>query len=528
MKRILTSLIAVLAITNLEAQQKAPKLVVCITVDQLRGDYIQYFQSYFGQRGFKRLFNEGLVYDNVLFEFSNLNEGSTMATLFTGSNPNYNGITTAQWYDIEKKKEVSALNDPEYLGNFTSENLSPKNLLSSTIGDELKIASRGNSDVYSIAPNAISAIISAGHAANGAFWIDDYKGKWATTTYYKNVPWYVEKYNNSNESLATRAETMTWSPALPLEQYNAFCYSATEAPFKYSFNSKIANRFLNYKTSALVNDEVTTLAKRFLEFGGLGKRTCPDYLAVTYYAGNYRKALDKDYSIEIQDTYRKLDQNIESLLDAIDKSVGLANTLVVFTGNGYYHTEEDPTQSIANGAGEFHPKRCKALLNMYLMATYGQGDWVKEFNDNQIFLNRKLAEDKKLNLAELQRKAADFVQQFTGIQQVVTSYELQNGDWNQMSANMLNGTHHLKRGDLLIELQPGWRINYEEFNKANNIVKNYAVPTPLVLLGSGIKAEQTRREIKATEVAPTVTHILRIRAPNACKKLPLREVSNYR
>ena len=150
MRKIITSLIAILVVTNLEAQQRTPKLVVCITVDQLRGDYVEYFYNTFGERGFKRLMNEGLVYNNIKFEFSNIDQASAFATLFTGSNPCFSGISGGKYYDFDKDKEVSILYDADYLGNYTRENYSPKKMFSSTIGDELKIASKGRSDVYSL------------------------------------------------------------------------------------------------------------------------------------------------------------------------------------------------------------------------------------------------------------------------------------------------------------------------------------------------------------------------------------------
>lgn len=287
MRKFLSSLIAILVVTNLEAQQQAPKLVVCITVDQLRGDYIEYFYNTFGERGFKRLMNEGLVYSNIRFEFSDIDQASAFATLFTGSNPCFNGVSGDKTYDFENSKEVSILNDPEYLGNYTKEHYSPKQLYSSTIGDELKIASKGRSDVYAIAPNAESAILSAGHAANGAFWMDDYNGKWATTTYYKGIPWYVDRYNNGPESLSARLETMVWTPSQPMEKYNAFPYVMDEIPFRYTFNEKANNCFQNLKTSPFINKEINRLALQFLEYGAFGTRSCPDMLAITYYAGNY-------------------------------------------------------------------------------------------------------------------------------------------------------------------------------------------------------------------------------------------------
>lgn len=525
-RKILTSLIAILVVTNLEAQQRTPKLVVCITVDQLRGDYIEYFYNTFGERGFKRLINEGMVYQNIRFEFSNLDQASAFATLFTGSNPCFHGITGDKTYDFEKEKEVSCLNDPQFLGNYTKENYSPNKLFSSTIGDELKIASKGRSDVYAIAPDPESAILSAGHAANGAFWMDDYNGKWATTTYYKGLPWYVDRYNNGPESLSARLQQMVWTPALPLERYNAFPYVMDDIPFKYTFKENTTECFFNLKTSPFINKEINRLALQFLEYGAFGTRGCPDMLALTYYAGNYRELMNKEYTREIQDTYHQLDKDIEQLLDAIDKKVGLAHTLVVFTGTGYYKSIEEYPDGLLLNNGEFHPKRCVALLNMYLMALYGQqSSWVKGFYNNQIYLNRKAIEDAKLDLVTIQDKAADFLREFSGVQHVTTDHALRTGDWNEGTAKFRQGTHVLKRGDLIIELQPGWTINNDDPKAKVKVIRNNAVLTPLVFMGNGLKPQHIYREIKATEVAPSVTHVLRIRPPNASQSLPLRELT---
>lgn len=525
MRRLLSSLIVLLAVTNLGAQQQAPKMVVCITVDQLRGDYVEYFYNTFGERGFKRLMNQGLVYQNISFEFSDIDQASSFATLFTGTNPAFHGIHHTHTYDFDKEREVSILTDAEFLGNYTRDNYSPKALISSTIGDELKIASKGRSDVFSIAPNAESAILSAGHAANGAFWMDDYNGKWATTTYYKGIPWYVDRYNNGSEALTARMNQMVWTPSLPIERYNAFPYVLDDIPFKYTFTEKTANVYLNLKTSPFINKEINRLALQFLEYGAFGTRSCPDMLAITYYAGNYRTLMNKEYNREIQDLYYQLDKDLEQLLDAIDKKVGLQNTLIVFTGSGYFRSEEEYPEGLLLGGGDFHPKRCIALLNMYLMAIYGQDqNWVTGYYNNQIFLNRKAIENAKLDLKEVQDKAAEFVQEFSGIQLVTTDRSLLNGDWNEGTAKFRHGTHHLGRGDLIIELQPGWKVNFDNPNEKVKVVRNNAVITPLIFMGNGLKPQHIYREVKATEVAPSVTHVLRIRPPNASQSLPLYEL----
>ncbi len=525
MRRILTSLIVILAVTNLEARE-APKLVVYITVDQLRGDYIEYFQNTFGEGGFKRLMNQGIVYNNVRFEFSNIDQATAFATLFTGSNPCFHGITSNKVYDFNREREVSVLYDPDFLGNYTRDNYSPKKLYASTIGDELKIASKGRSDVYAVAPDAESAILSAGNAGNGAFWIDNINGKWATTTYYKNVPWYVERYNNGIESLPVGLDKMVWTPALPINRYNAFPYVPDDVSFRHSFNLNQKYCFPDLKTSPFVNNEVNKLAFQFLEYAGFGTRACPDMLSLTYYAGNFNRLMHKEYSREIQDIYYQLDKDLERLFETIDKKVGLENTLVVFTGSGYYKSIEDYPEDILLSGGNFYPKRCIALLNMYLMQLYGQKHWVTGYYDGQIYLNRKAIDDEKLALENIQSKAAEFVAQFTGVQSVTTDCALRNGEWNEGTVRFRNGTHHLGRGDILIELQPGWKINHEIPGEKVKVVRNNAVATPLVFMGNGLKPKHIYREVKATEIAPTVTHILRIRPPNATQSLPLWELTS--
>lgn len=250
-------------------------------------------------------------------------------------------------------------------------------------------------------------------------------------------------------------------------------------------------------------------------------------MSVTYYAGNYRLLAEKEYTREIQDTYIRLDKDIATLLDAIDKKVGLANTLVVFTGTGYYRSEENYADGLAVSRGQFHPDRCVALLNMYLMAIYGQKSWVKGYYDNQIFLNRKAIEDDKLDLNEIQTKAADFVLEFSGVQHVTTDRRLRSGYWNENTADFRNGTHHLYRGDLIIELQPGWTVTEGKAKTQPNVIRNNAVITPLVFMGNGLRPQHIHREVKATEVAPTITHVLRIRPPNACKRTPLFELITH-
>jgi hypothetical protein len=521
MNKILSSLIAIFAVSGLQAQQiiETPQLVVSIVVDQLRGDYLQYFSSIFGEKGFKRLMKEGLVYHQVEFGFPNLSEASAIASIYTGTYPFYHGICGDKKFDFNRGREVSIIADDNYLGNYTSDNYSPLVLLCSSIGDELKIATEGKCDVFSIAPNAVEAILSAGRYANAAFWLDNYNGKWATTTYYKDIPWYVEQFNLS-EAIGNIAEK-SWTQAHV--HYVGFPYSKVGSFFTYNFGKAEKDRFFKIKQTPIINTEITALAAKFLEYAGWEERNNPNLLMLTYYGGDYKLGTNHDaYGYEIQDIYYRLDKELEKLFEIIDKKVGMKNTLIVLTSTGYYDSNP-PFFEEYKSSGTFYPNRCTALLNMYLMATYGQGNWVEGYYNNQIYLNKKLIEDKLINQKEFIADAAGFVAQFSGVQNVTTLRQWLL-DEEGHSAAFRRGMNKKYSGDLFIELQPGW-IVADESNSSNKpqYERSTAILSPLFFLNEYVEKGQVHRKVKTTEIAPTLSFILRIRPPNAAKDMPLQE-----
>ena len=525
MNRLLTSLIVVLAATNLSAQQisELPKLVVGITVDQLRGDYLNYLYNAFGEKGFKRLIQNGLLYENVAFDFDHPDRASAMATLFTGAYPTYNGIIANTLFNPVNLRTESIMHDLKYMGNYTSLSVSPNRILTSTLTDELKVASEGLSRIYAIAPDMEQALIGAGHAADGAFWIDNINGKWATSTFYKDVPFFVDRYNRV-DALDKRIEDAVWEPMLPVSAYKFIPYLSNDWSFKHSFARIRKDQYKQFKTSALVNDEVNRFVELFLKNGGLAKNNNPDFLSITYQAGTYLNGSEQQYSLETQDTYLRLDKTLGNLLDMIDKSVGLNNTFIFLTSTGNFDTEIKPADRYRIPTGEFHPERCTALLNTYLMALFGQENWVNGYHNQQIYLNHRLIEDKKIDLKEIQTKAAEFVIQFSGVQDVVTAHQLLHGNWNEKINRYRNGFHRKLSGDLILAIQPGWEIVLDSNLQDTRTIRKDGIPAPLILYGPQIKHEKVTRVIDATELAPTVSKVLRIRSPNACDALPLPEI----
>ncbi len=525
MNRFLTPLILLMLSVSAQSQERRvdiPKLVVGITIDQLRTDYIDMMQHLFGTGGFNRLMTEGAVYENVNYGYGDITRASSVATIYTGTHPSTHSITSNTRFNQDKKEAYPILSDKNQLGNFTSETLSPRKISVSTITDELKSATSGESKIYSVAPTSEVAIISAGHAANSAFWLNEENGKWATSTYYKEVPIFVTEHNIKN-GLDSRIDKTVWSPILPLSAYDGLPYNQPEFAFKYFFDGD--DKYKNLKLSALVNSEVTTVACSILEKGRLGKGSVPDMLNVGYYAGNYKEQNVRDYGVEIQDTYIRLDKEIERLLQTIDSTVGLENAFIFIVSTGYSNFEARPYGLYGVPTGQFYPRKATALLNYYLMAMYGHEEWVIGYHDKEIYLNRELIKKKELNLEEFVVNSAEFLSQMEGVQDALTSYQILHGDIVAVAPQRRRYNRQYS-GDIVLEIKPGWEINYEEEDKKNEYVQYNAVPTPLIFIGKNIAHQRISLPVDATAIAPTICRAIRIRAPSASKSYPL--ILNYK
>ncbi|MEG0039086.1 MULTISPECIES: alkaline phosphatase family protein [Bacteroides] len=523
MKGLLTSLITVLTFTGLQAQPlpATPKLVIGLTIDQLRTDYLEAFSSLYADKGFKRLWRDGRVFRNAEYTFNTIDRASAMAAIYTGTTPSMNGIVGNQWLDIKTLRPVECVDDPNFMGNYTEENSSPSQLLTSTIADELRIATRSQGLVYAIAPFREAAIIAAGHAGNGAYWLNPNTGKWCSTTYYTEFPWWVSQYND-RQAIDFRIKDLTWTPVHPVERYSFLPEWRSDA-FKYNMDDNRRNKYRRFITSPFVNDEVNALTKELLEKTAIGKDGVTDMLSLTYYAGNYDHKTSQECAMELMDTYVRLDQSIATLLDLVDKKVGLQNVLFFITSTGYVDGDGADQGLYRIPGGEFHMKRCAALLNMFLTATYGEGQYVEAYHDLQIYLNHKLIEQKQLNLKEIQDKSADFLIQFSGVNEVYSANRLLLGAWTPEIHLIRNGFHRKRSGDLLIDVLPGWTI-INESTSTNQIVRNAHIPAPLIFLGSSVKPAVIETPVTIDRLAPTLTHVMRIRAPNACTSTPLTDI----
>lgn len=517
--RLLSSLIAVMAVLAADAQNPAaPKLVVGILIDQLRSDYLQAFMPLYGEGGFKRLMAQGRVYTQGEYPLTSVDRASAAATLSTGSTPFYHGIVGQQWFERATLRRIDCVEDADCKGVATDHGASPQFLAVSTIGDELKVASDGKSLVYAIAPFRDAAVLTAGHAADAAVWIDDETGNWCTSDYYGSLP----DWANSRDlyhPLEKQLKRYTWEPFYERNgDYSYYLSDGTTEPFEHEFKGQ--GRYRAFKTSAPVNEEVATLAGDCLRTTGIGNDSFTDYLALTFYAGNYKHLPASKAPMELQDTYVRLDKALSDIIEAVDRKVGLANALFVVTSTGYCDEQPADLQKFRIPTGTFDIKRAAALLNMYLMAVYGQGNYVEACFGPEIYLNKKLIEEKQLYLTEVMNRTQDFLIQLSGVKDVYSSQRILLGTWTPDLSRLRNSYNSQTSGDILVQVAPGWRFVNEDTGE-DHLVGNDYIPFPIIFYGYNTKAETVTTPTGVDYIAPTLSKAMRIRAPNACLATPL-------
>ena len=447
----LLSLLGFSAEATAQVLAKTPQLVVNITINQLRTDLLETYAPLYTEDGLKRLLNQGTVFPSASYPFIPVDPASASASIQTGSTPYYNGITGVEWMNRNTLRPQSVIEDKVH-------GLSPVQLMTSTLGDELKIATKGQGKVFSFATSPECAILSAGHTADGAAWTE--KEQWRSASYYKPANQWLNGY---------------------IRQYQP---------------TKDANR------------NVTHLALKCVEQQGLGRDDQTDLLCVNY-------DLQSDAV-----GYQLMDRNIADLLKGILNTIPKERVLFVLTGTGTSEEEEETeNEQYRIPTGKVYINRSANLLNMYLGAMYGAAQYVETYYQNQIFLNKKLLEQKNLKRLEVLQLAQDFLLQLTGISQVYTNNQLQTADNTQLQG-IRNGFNKEKCGDLLVEVAPGWQLINEETHQKTTY-RSGVIYFPIILFGYTFQPQRVLTPVTADRIAPTISRAIRIRAPNACKAEPL-------
>ncbi len=524
--RLVVALVASFAAIGMAAADAAQaRLLVNIVVDGLDADYLDLLRERFGEGGFRRLERDGAFVTAADYG-PGLDAAAATATLMTGAAPSLNGVGGAVRYDRERMRPVEVFADPDVLGNFSSLPYSPKALRVSTISDEARIASGGTSVAYAVAPSAAQALSLGGHAANASLWLDSKTGNWASSTYFKEMPVAVATRNRTTP-LASRLDTMSWTPSLSPGQYPAVPDHLSRYPFRYVFPRSNPQRLDMFTSSPLVNREVNTVAGDLLTTLKVGQHEgVTDVLSLAYTLAPYNYGKNPDNRVELMDAYVKLDANIEQLLSDIDRRIGLDKTVIVLAGTPPRTRSRRDSDQWGVPFGEFSTRKAISLLNIYLMAVYGNGDYVSAYHDGQFYLNHKLMKERSLDESEVRTKAASFMARMTGVDRVFTLDEIIAGHAGERAEALRRNTVSSAAGDLTVNVAPGYEIvdDYNSTPSAERIPmaeRAAATTAPVFILAPGIAAQTIGTPVDARTIAPAVCRILRIRSPNGAAQAPL-------
>ncbi|HLN72522.1 MAG: alkaline phosphatase family protein [Methylococcaceae bacterium] len=540
---LILSIMTFMCINSLNAQSTknensyTPKLVVILSVDQMRTDYLTRYWNKFQSGGFKRLMNEGAVCSNAQLDLHIQKISTGTATMFTGTFPAVHGIVNDTWYDRLRKKEINCINDDYFItvGSDSREGeRSANKLLTPTIGDLIKINTRNKSKVFSVAMNDVSAVLSAGHAANGAYWFDVQNGNMISSSYYIDIfPEWVRQFNE--KEFAKLYTQRDWSTLLPIKSYEESMeddyvlekgYYDKWNTFPYDLK-KIKEKAGNYKflkTTPYANTIVRDFATNLILSEELGKDEYPDLLTLTFSSMDYENNSFGPASVEMEDTYLRLDQEIASLMDFLDKSFGKGNSLVVLTSTCSSIYQADYLKEEFNmPVGTFSPESAVALLKSYLNITYGQGEYIEVVGDQQLYFNRELLEKKNISPEEIETKTANFINQFEGVKIALPSSSFAQGDYSKGQLAVIANSYNFKRsGDVLYQLEDGWQPVY----KYQRTIYNDNSNIPFIMHGGAVKRMHIRSKIMGEDMVPTILEILHMPIPDHCAGNILENILN--
>ncbi|QCR24198.1 alkaline phosphatase PafA [Pontibacter sp. SGAir0037] len=521
-----------------ESPLARPKLVVGIVVDQMRYDYLFRYWDKYGSGGFRRLVAEGYNFKNAHYNYVPTYTGPGHASVYTGTTPAVNGIVGNNWYNRELKASVYCTDDAtvQTVGSTNQEvgKMSPANLLTTTITDQLRLATNKQSKVIGVALKDRGAILPAGHMANGAYWFDGKSGNWVTSTFYMpSLPGWVEEFNN--QKYPDQHLSQPWNTLLPIDQYTES--TADNTPYESAFRGEDQPVFphnlpsLRGKDYELLrsvpagNTFTFDFGRAAIEGEKLGQNGQTDFLALSLSSPDYVGHAFGPNSVEVEDVYLRLDQELEKFLTYLDETIGTENVLVFLTADhGAAHVPAFLTDNKVP-AGVFNARELTKSLEEYLTKEYGQGKWVEYTINMQVYLNHNLIREKKLNLREMQEKVANYVLQFKGVSKAVVAADVHSSDWTDGTMGKVSRGHNLKRsGDVIVLLEPAWFDGAGTKGTTHGSYGSHDTHIPMVYYGWKVKSGESSTEVHVEDIAPTIASWLYIMEPNGATGKPLQEL----
>jgi len=504
----------------------------------MRYDYLTRFYDKYGEGGFKRMMNEGFNCKNNHFNYIPTYTGPGHASVFTGTTPKYHGIIGNNWYDKEEKSEVYCAGDDSVRSVGTSSSageMSPHRMLTTTFSDENRLFTQMRGKTIGIAIKDRGAILPAGHTANAAYWFHGKKeGHFVSSSFYmKTLPKWVSDFNASD---IAESYFKVWDTFYDISTYiesgsddNNFegGFDGKEKPtFPYDLNVlKDKNKYFDIlKATPYGNSLTTDFAIAAIQGEQLGQDHVTDVLAVSYSSTDYVGHNFGVSSKEVEDTYIRLDKDLERLFLYLDNNVGKGEYTVFLTSD--HGAVEVPAylKSIKIPAGYIYNDDRKAKFKKFLVNTFGTKNIVENISNNQIFLNRDKVKELGLNVFEVQQLIANEQINYDNIAKVYTAATMNSNNFTTGIEELLqNGFNQKRSGDVIIVNDVSY-IRYRETGTTHGSGLNYDTHVPLLFFGKGIKQGETYQKTVISDIAPTIAALLGISFPNASIGNPLEFV----
>jgi predicted AlkP superfamily pyrophosphatase or phosphodiesterase len=520
-----------------------PKLVIGIVVDQMRWDYLYRFYNRYQSNGFKRLLNEGFSCENTQVDYIPTVTAAGHTCIYTGTVPAIHGMAGNDFVIQATGKSVYCTDDStvQTVGSTSKAGqMSPRNLLTTTVTDELRLATNFHSKVIGIALKDRGGILPAGHTANAAYWLDDKTGNWITSTYYMtDLPQWAKDFND--QKLAETYLKLDWDTLYPINTYTQS--TADDTKYEGKFKGTDAPT-LPVKTSAIYKSlglglirsvpagDTFTLDFAIAAINGeqLGNNSATDFLAISLSTPDYIGHQFGINAVEIEDTYLRLDRDIANFLTYLDAKVGKGNYTVFLTAD--HGAAHNTTFLNDHGipAGVWDDGTVLKGLNKLLEDKYNVKGLVINLGNYQVNLNNPVIKSETLNEEAIKLDCIQYLQKQPDIAFAIDMQKVQTANIpEELRTRIMNGYNAERSGIIQIILKPGYFTGHGSGDggptgTTHGTWNPYDNHIPLVFMGWGIQHGSTVRETHMTDIAPTIASLLHIQAPNGSIGAPIGEV----
>ena len=512
-----------------------PKLIVGIVVDQMRVDYLTRYESKFCEGGFKRLIKGGYFNKNANFNYVPTYTGPGHASIFTGSVPRINGIIGNDWYNKKTGKSIYCTEDETVASVGTNSKagmMSPRNMLTTTIGDELRLATNMQAKVIGISQKDRASILPAGHTANAAYWYDGSNGAFITSTFYmQQLPAWVMAFNE--KKMPEKYLSQDWTTLLPISAYteslsddNIFegTFKGESKPvFPHKLGElKDKNKGLNLIRSTPFGNSLTKdFAIEAIKNEQLGVDAITDFLSVSFSSTDYVGHQFGINAIETEDTYLRLDKDLEEFINYLEKNIGKENFVIFLTADHGGAHNAAYLQTLKVPAGFINEKMLEDSMKSHLKRLYGD-TLVLSFSNQQFILNHSYLSNNKLKLKEVTMEAARYALSLEGIANAFSVYDIVAASQSNDVAlsRIYMGYNDVRSGDVVLNYLPAY-LDYHKTGTTHGAAYTYDTHVPLIWYGWKIINGASYEPVNISDIAPTISSFLDIAFPNGCVGKPI-------